>query len=102
MRPNRLIVRAYLSRGARLWLVTRVLLSGVFLLAGTNPVQLPVATGVEIVLLSIGVSFLETRRRRERAFLANLGVRPVMLGALFAGPAMLGEAALRLGGTALP
>jgi hypothetical protein len=100
MVPNRLMARAYLSRGAQLWLVTRALLSGVFLLAGTNPIQLSGAAGVEIMLLSVAVSFLETRRRRERAFLANLGVRPLILGALFAGPAMIGEIALRIGGAA--
>jgi hypothetical protein len=76
------------------------MLSGVFLLAGTNPVQLSAAAGVEIILLSVVVSVLETRRRRERAFLANLGVRPLILGALFTGPAMLGEVALHLGGAA--
>lgn len=101
MRPNRLVVRAYLSRGARLWLVTRAMLSGVFLLAGTNPVQLSAAVVVAIILLSVVLGFLETHRRRERAFLANLGVRPLVLGALFAGPAMIGEVALRLGGAAL-
>jgi hypothetical protein len=101
MRPNRLIVRAYLSRGARLWLVARALLSAVFLLAGTNPVQLSAAAVVEVILLSVVLSFVETHRRRERAFLANLGVGPLVLGALFAGPAMIGEVALRLGGAAL-
>ena len=101
MRPNRLVVRAYLSRGARLWLVTRAMLSGVFLLAGTNPVQLSAAVVVAIILLSVVLGFLETHRRREGAFLANLGVRPLVLGALFAGPAMIGEVALRLGGAAL-
>jgi hypothetical protein len=100
MRPNRLIVRAYLSRGARLWLLTRLLLSGVFLLAGTTPVPLSAAVGVEFILLNVAVSVLETRRRRERAFLANLGLRPLILGALFAGPAMIGEVALRVGGVA--
>ena len=83
-----------------MWLITRATLSGVFLLAGTNPIQLSAAASAEIILLSIVVSALETRRRRERAFLANLGVRPLMLGALFAGPALLGEVALRLGGVA--
>jgi hypothetical protein len=78
-----------------------VLLSGVFLLAGSNPLQVTASTGVVIVLLSIVVSFLETSRRRERAFLANLGVRPFMLGMLFAAPAVVGEVAWRLGGAAL-
>jgi hypothetical protein len=101
MRPNRLVVRAYLSRGAWLWLAARALLSAVFLLAGTNPLQLSAAAVVEIILLSVGLSFLETHRRRERVFLANLGVRPLVLGALFAAAAMTGEVALRLGGAVL-
>ena len=77
-------------------------MSGIFLLAGANPIQLSGVTVIEIVLLSVGVSFLETRRRRERAFLANLGIRSLTLGVLFAGPAMLGEVALAIGGAALP
>ena len=101
MRPNSLIVRAYLSRGARLWLAIRVTLSGVLLLAGANPIQLSAAAVVEIVFLSVVVSLLETQRRRERALLANLGVRPLLLGALFAGPALIGEVALQLAGAAL-
>lgn len=101
MRPNLLLVRAYLVRGASLWLVARVALSGVFLLAGINPVQLSAAVVGEIILLSIGLSFLETRRRRERAFLANLAVGPLVLGALFAGPPIIGEFALRIVGAVL-
>lgn len=97
MRPNRLIVRTYLSRGTQLWLATRAMLSGVFLLAGLDPLRLSTAAAVGTILLSVAVSFLETRRRRERAFLANLGVRPLVLGALFAAPALFGEVALRFG-----
>jgi len=99
MRPNRLVVQAYLARGARLWLISRAMLSVVFLVAGTNPVRLNVGAVVEIILLSVGVSFLETKRRRERAFLSNLGVRPLTLGVLFAGPAIIGEFALRAAAT---
>lgn len=102
MRPNRLIARAYVFRGACLWLVARTMLSGVFLLAGMNPARLSSAAVVGIILLSVGLSFLETHRRRERAFLANLGVGPLVLGALFAGPAMIAEVALRIGGAVLP
>ena|SRR5689334_14186861 len=100
MSPNRLIIRAHLRRGARLWLIARAMLSGVFLLAGTNPFRLSAIVAVEIVLLTGAVSFIETHRRRERALLANLGVRPLILGALFAAPALIGEVTLRLGGTA--
>ncbi|MEO7456916.1 MAG: hypothetical protein ABIY52_11690 [Gemmatimonadaceae bacterium] len=52
-----------------------------------------------IVLLSVGVSLLETHLRRERAFLGNLGVRPLVIGLLFAAPALIGELAIRAGGT---
>lgn len=101
MRPNPLIARAYLARGARLWLLTRVSISGVFLLAGFDPATLSAAPTLAIVFLSIFVCLLETGRRRERALLANLGIHPLMLGALFAGPALIGEIAVRLGGAAL-
>jgi hypothetical protein len=100
MRPNRLFVRAYLSRGAGFWLATRVAVTGVVLLAGASPLRLSVATAAEVILLSGIMSVLETHRRRERALLANLGVSPFLLGALFLGPALVGEIALRLGGTA--
>ncbi|MCC6930949.1 MAG: hypothetical protein IT359_18305 [Gemmatimonadaceae bacterium] len=100
MLPNRLIAQAYLSRGAQLWLVTRVTLSGVFLLAGTDPLQLSGAAVVGISLLSVVLSFLETWRRRESALLANLGIRPLVVGACFAWPAVFGEIALHLGGAA--
>lgn len=101
MRPNRLVVRAYLSRGARLWLATRAMLAAVFLLAGSNPLRLSAAVVLEVILLSVVVSFLNTHRHRERALLGNLGVRPFMLAILFAGPALIGEAALWLGAAAL-
>ncbi len=102
MRPNPLIVRAFLYRGALSWLVTRAMLSVVFLLAGINPVRLSAMTAVEIILLSVVVIFLDTYRRRERAFIANLAIGPLMLGTLFVAPAVLGEVALRFGAAALP
>ena len=101
MLRNRLILRSYLFRGAQLWLITRMLLTGVFLLAGTNPLEVSSSAGVEIILLSVALGFLETRRRRESVFLANLGVRPLMLGAWFASPAVIGEIAVHLGGIGL-
>jgi hypothetical protein len=101
MHPNRLVVRAYVFRGARLWLGTRALITGAFLLASTNPVLISAAAIVGIIALSVIVGFLDTRRHRERAFLANMGVRPLHLSVLFAGPALLGELALRLVGASL-
>ena len=95
------LARAYLSRGARLWLITRALVCGAFLLVGTNPLQLSLVAEVGIVVLSVVLGFVETYGRRERVFLANLGTRPIFLTALFAAPAMLGEVALRVVAAAL-
>jgi hypothetical protein len=100
MLPNPLIAQAYLARGAQIWLGSRAVQCAVFLVAGMNPIQLSSATSVAIILWSVAMSFLDTRRRRERALLANLGVRPMLLGALFAGPAIVGEIALGVGGAA--
>ncbi|MDQ3243269.1 MAG: hypothetical protein M3Q09_06050 [Gemmatimonadota bacterium] len=88
---------AYLSRGARFWLATRALMTGVFLLAGTNPLQLSTAVVVELILLSVVLAFVDTYRHHERALIANLGIRPFVLVILFAAPALIGEVALWLG-----
>ncbi len=56
---------------------------------------------VEVVVLSVVVCFVETNRNRERALLANMGVRPVAVGALFAVPALVGEIVLRAVGAAV-
>ncbi|MEO6878728.1 MAG: hypothetical protein ABI205_09625 [Gemmatimonadaceae bacterium] len=55
---------------------------------------------VEVVVLSVVVCFVDTYRNRERALIANLGVRPVAVGALFAVPALVGEIVLRAVGAA--
>jgi len=101
MLPNQLLARAYISRGARLWLLTRALVCGVFLFVGTNPLQLSAAAIVGIVVLSVVLGFVETYSRRERVFVANLGLRPLWLGGLFAAPAIIGEVVLRFVGAAL-
>jgi hypothetical protein len=41
------------------------------------------------------VSVLETHQRGEFVFLANLGVRPGMIAAMFAAPATVAEVALQ-------
>ncbi|MGH7653783.1 MAG: hypothetical protein ACREN6_03880 [Gemmatimonadaceae bacterium] len=96
MRPNRLVVRAYLARGFRVWLVARGIATIVFLRAGIDPVRLPFASIAELVLLSVALCFFDTHRRRERALLGNLAVGAGSLAALFAVPAILGELAIRL------
>jgi hypothetical protein len=97
MRTDPLIVRAYLTRGAKLWLLARALLTLGFMQAAIDPFRLSAVAFVTVVVLSVALGFLEIRRHRERALLGNLGVSPFMLGALFTGPALVGEIAIRLG-----
>lgn len=96
MRPNPLIVRAYLFRGALLWIVTRAAITGVLVLAGGNALRLSTAALIEVVLLIVALGWIETRRHRERSLLGNLGVSPLALSAFFAGPALLGEIVVRI------
>lgn len=97
MRSDPLIVRAYLARGTRLWVITRALLIVAFLFASADPFRLSAVELVGVITLSAALGFLETRRHRERALLGNLGVSPLLLGGLFAAPAFVGEVAIRLG-----
>jgi hypothetical protein len=101
MLPTGRLASAYVWRGARLWLIARVLLCAVFLVAGTNPFKLSAAAAAGIVVLSVVLGFGETHIRRESVFLANMGLRPAFLGAIFAVPATIGEVALHLVGAAI-
>jgi len=95
MRPNPLVVQAYLLRGALLWIVARAAIAGALVLAGGDALTLSTTALVEVVLLIVALGWIETRRRRESALLANLGVSPILLSVFFAGPALLGEFVLR-------
>jgi hypothetical protein len=97
MRPDPLIVRAYLTRGVKVWVLTRALLIVAFLFSNADPFRLSAIEFIAVITLSAALGFLETRRHRERALLGNLGVSPLVLGALFSGPALVGEIAFRLG-----
>jgi hypothetical protein len=96
MRPDRLILRAYLTRAVKLWLVSRILITVVFLFAGVDPLRLSVAAILEVVLVVVAIGFLDIRRHHESALLDNLAVSPRTLVALFAGPALAGEIAFRI------
>jgi len=90
-RPGQLVARAYLWRGARVWFLARSLATGLFLLAGSDPVQLPVASIGQLVLLTVVLGFLDTHLRHEWALLGNLAVGPRKLALFFALPAVGGE-----------
>jgi len=90
------VLRAYLGRGARLWLAVRLLASGILLVAGLNPLRLAPAAVVEIVVFSVIACLVDTYWHHERAWLGNLGIRPLTLGSLFVFPALLGETILAI------
>lgn len=101
MRPNSLVVRAYLLRGALLWIVARAAITGALVLAGSDALRLSTIALVEVVLLIVALGWIETRRRGESVLLANLGVSPILFTFFFAGPALLGESMVRFGATLL-
>lgn len=99
IRPNGLVVRAYLFRGVLLWIAARAAITVALMLAGEDPIRISGFTGVGIVLLVVVLGWIETRRRREGALLANLGVSPLLPSVCFAAPALLAELLLRFGAT---
>jgi hypothetical protein len=102
MVPNTLVANAYLRRGLLLWLLLRAVITSVLFIAGAEIWQLSATALVEVVLLTVLLGWLEILRHRERTLLNNLGVSPLILSSLFAVPAMLGEAMLRIGVSVLP
>lgn len=95
MLPNRILVRAYMARHFRLWALLRVGLSGVFLLAGTDPLRVTPMTLCAVVALCVAVSVVELRVRHERDLLGNLGVDTIALSVLMIAPPLAGELVLR-------
>lgn len=95
MLPNRLVAAAFLRRSTRLWIVARAALSGLFLLAGTDPLRLPIATTFGVLLLCVAIGYVEVHLNHERDLLGNMGIKRRTLAAFFLLPALLGELLLR-------
>lgn len=91
MLPNFLIARTYLVRSFGLWLAIRLLLAVAGAIATSNPIRLPAAATVFVVVLTVLVAFMDTRWRHESVLLGNLGISGVTLAALFAIPPLVGE-----------
>lgn len=89
-------MRAYLLRGASLWLGGRVLVSALLLLAGVDPFALTVSASLQIVGIIVALGLIDTLRRHERALLGNLGVSFATLALVIGTPALLGELLVRL------
>jgi hypothetical protein len=91
-----MIVRAYVGRGARLWLLTRLTVGIVASFATLNPLDVSTRNSVGLVVVTAFACAAETTRRRELVLIGNLGVSYVQLAAFFALPAIAGEALLRI------
>jgi len=88
---NWLLVRAYVLRGAILWLLARALVSMVMALADADPFAVSVRSSVIIILVTTALGFAQTLRLREGVLLRNLGLSPAMLALYFALPGLVGE-----------
>lgn len=95
MWPNPILLRAYLLRGALIWLGVRMIVATIVFFAGGSPLQLSAATSLEVVAISVILGFVEFSRRRERALLANLGVSRLILFWICLFPACVGELGAR-------
>ena len=97
MASNTLVTTAFLFRGALLWAVTRATVSLFLVLGGGTGLAIPFIMIVLVVATVVVLGWLDIRRRHERVLLGNLGIRPLLVTALLAGPAVLGEALLTAG-----
>jgi hypothetical protein len=96
MTPNPMIVRAYIGRGARLWLLTRMVVGAVLLFGSMDPIELTTSASFTMVILTVFVVGVEMVKRRELVLLGNLGVSSAWLAAFSALPAIAGELLLRM------
>jgi hypothetical protein len=101
MATSTLITTAYLLRGALLWAVARATVSLFLVLGGGSGVAIPFVMIILVVATVVVLGWIDIRRKHERVLLGNLGVRPLVVSALLAAPAVLGETLLSLGVTTL-
>lgn len=101
MYANTLVSRALLKRGAFLWLGTRMMISVVLFLSGTNPLELTLGASIGVMASATVLGFVQTVRMRERVFLANLGVPLPAITPFLLAPAVMGEMLIRAGWEAM-
>lgn len=94
MSPTPLIVRAYLARGFRLWVVLRAAATAVLVATPGGSPKLSAEMVIILTALCVSAGLLDTRAHGESALLANLGIELPIIGVFFAVPALLGEVAL--------
>ncbi len=87
---------AYLTRGGACWIATRAVVSPLLWFGRLDPLRLSAVSALEMVAVSVGVSFLDTKLRREASLIGNLAIHPVALAGSFVLVPLLGEFAIRL------
>ena len=100
MTPDSLVIRHYIFRAAKLWLIARMALSALIVLAGDNPLRLSFAAIIATIILVSFLGLVEVRRNREQSLLGNLGVSSQTVITMLSAPAVFGEALLWLLGQA--
>lgn len=98
MLPPASLVASYAVRGLRFWAMTRAGVSIVMLLTipGVEPLRLTATTSASVVLLSVGVCFVDCWRHHELPLIRNLGVSLSVVAVVFLVPVALGETFLSL------
>jgi hypothetical protein len=90
--PNSVVARAYLLRGIGLWVGGRLLHALVLALAELPPLPVSKLTSLHVIFVTGLLALADIHRRKERAFLGNLGVSRATMAAICGLPAAIGEA----------
>jgi hypothetical protein len=98
--PDASILKPYLGRGFRLWLIVRIAIAVVPLLAGdgtaSDVLSWDPVSAIATLFVCALLGLIDTRRRGERALLGNLGIQDRALVAMFLAPGAVGEIVLAL------
>lgn len=107
MLPARHFTRAILIRSLGIWVGVRAAATGAKTaipadpaLPAESPLELTAAGAVGVILVVVGLVLLDTGRRNELLFLANLGVSRVAIGGLAASLAGAAELLIAVAVTA--
>jgi hypothetical protein len=96
MQPCPLIAQMYLRRAALIWLTMRLVISLVFLLAGADPLGVPLGVAAAMVGTSVGLLFADIGLHHEQLLIANLATSNAAIAMIAAVPGIAGEVALAL------
>jgi hypothetical protein len=101
MRIPRAVIKAYLRRGAGIWLLMRLCISAVAAFGNEDPLHLAPTTIATLLAGGAALMWIDIRRRHERLLIGNLGFKPGALSCLALIPAAAGEIVLRIFATGL-